>query len=140
MSTLAPLRPVARDEETLVSEFDAHRRFFALLDYSPAFSALLVGEELRFEYSNHAHDALIGGRPSLGRPLCEAVPEAKAIGLADGIAGVLSSGEPFAVSDLSLELTTGHRRVNVLLQPFLDRCGNVVGVFVQGFEITDRSK
>ena len=105
--------------------------------------AVLRGPDHRFELTNDAYQQLIGGRDLIGLPVREALQEIAGQPFFDLLDGVYTTGEPFIGRgvEIWLEHTPGassERRVlNFIYQPIRDNAGAVVGIFVEGTDVTD---
>jgi PAS domain S-box-containing protein len=65
-----------------------------LFQQTPVPTAVLQGTELVFELANPAYLAVVGGRDIVGRPMLEALPEAKGQGFDDLLRDVIRTGRP----------------------------------------------
>ncbi|WP_242138949.1 PAS domain-containing protein [Sphingomonas sp. TREG-RG-20F-R18-01] len=111
-----------------------------MLQQMPRFAALLSGPEHRFTYVNDAYVEMSGARDYEGRTIRECFPELAAqqfFGLLDT---VYRTGVPFAARAMPIELhqDRGTRFIDLLYQPIRDDAGHVTGIFVGGYDITDR--
>ena len=114
---------------------------------SPSFAVAYRGPEHRYEFVNAAYYGLIGHRPVLGRPLDEAIPEAREQGFTGLLDGVLTTGEPWVGRETPvwLERTPGAPRelryVDMVFQALTEADGargeRVTGVLAHGVDITD---
>ncbi len=66
----------------------------ALFAQTPVPTAVLRGPELLFEMANPAYRQVVGGRELVGKPLLEALPEARGQGFDELLRQVLRSGTP----------------------------------------------
>jgi PAS domain S-box-containing protein len=120
-----------------------HSRVRAIFQQAPGFVAQLTGPDHVFALVNAAYSTLIGKRPVLGRPVRLALPETVPQGFIDLLDKVYRSGEPHAATAAPLWLAAdGNERrlyyVDFVFQPLRDEGGNVSGVFVQGYDVTER--
>jgi CheY-like chemotaxis protein len=121
-------------------------RFAQLFEQAPSFMAVLRGPEHVFELANPAYLELIDGRDVIGKPLSEALPEAVEQGYLKLLDEVYSSGKAFAASGAVFTTKSGvggaisQRFLDFVYQPILDTDGKVNGVFVEGFDATDRMR
>lgn len=121
-------------------------RLRGMFEQAPGFMALMRGPEHVFELTNAAYQELIGHRPVLGKPLREALPEVVGQGFADLLDHVYRSGEPFVGNAVPVALRAQaddplqERFVDFVYQPIRDASGTVVGVFVEGSDVTDRTR
>ena len=109
---------------------------------APSFMCVLRGADFRFELANTAFMALVGQRDLLGRPLREAIPEISGQIYLDLLEKVARTGEAFVGKQMRAEF---ERRpgygpeevfINFVYQPIFDDNGLVVGVFVDGNDVT----
>ena len=134
---------VVERERLLASLEFERRRLGVLLEKSPAFIATLRGKDHVFELANEAYFTLVGGRPLLGKPVLEALPEIAGQGFVELLDGVLSSGEPYASSGMAIKLARRpgeppeERFVDFVYEPLVEADGTRSGVFAQGIDVTD---
>lgn len=119
------------------------QQFARLFEQSPSFMALLSGPEHRFEMANPAYLRLVGERKVIGRTVAEAIPEAAAQGYTAQLDRVFESGEAFNAFGSTIELrqedgSTSKRTIDFVYQPIRDVEGRVTGIFVDGFDVTER--
>jgi len=119
-------------------------QFAALFEQAPAFMAMLRGPDHRFEFANPSYLKLIGHRPVLGRTVAEALPDAVAQGYLELLDGVFASGDAHVANGAkyrmqpSPDAPVSERYVDFVYQPIRDAAGQVTGIFVEGFDVTDR--
>lgn len=124
---------------TLLEEVDHLRGLF---EQAPGFICILKGREHVFEIANAAYRKLVGGRELRGKSVREALPEVEGQGFYELLDRVFETGKPFVGSSMAIALETeAGRRYDATLdfvyQPiFAD--GAVIGIFVQGNDITDQ--
>lgn len=115
-----------------------------LIMQAPGFMAVLTGPELTFRLVNSAYLQLIGHRQVIGRTVVEALPEVRAQGFVELLSEVMASGEPYIGRAMGVWLrrTPGdapeQRFVDFIYQPILNDVGRATGVFVEGYDVTDR--
>src|ERR1700741_1152738 len=120
-------------------------RFAALFEQAPAFMALLLGPEHRFELANPAYLRLVGHRPLVGKTVAAALPEAAAQGYVELLDQVYRSGQAYTASGAAFALqggskdTAGVRTLDFVSQPITDDAGEVSGIFIVGSDVTDRA-
>jgi two-component sensor histidine kinase len=106
--------------------------------------AVLTGPDLVFALANNAYLQLIGQRQVIGRRLMDALPELVQQGFADLLGSVMHDRTPFIGQAMSVRLQRTpdapleERFVDFIYQPILGPDGDVVGVFVEGSDVTDR--
>ncbi len=119
-------------------------QFERLFQQAPSFMALHNGPDHVFIMANPAYLQLVGQRPLLGRPLDEALPEAREQGYLDLLDQVYRNGRPHAGTEVSYRIeapgeTPRWVTVDFVCQPLLDESGQVTGVFVLGSDVTARA-
>ena len=125
-------------------ELESERdRLVEMFMQAPGFVAVLNGPDHVFQMHNLAYGQLIGHRDIIGKPLREALPEIESQGFIRLLDEVRATGEPFEGRESLVHL---QRRpggppesvyLNFIYQPIRDDSGRIVGVFVQGYEVTD---
>ena len=125
---------------------DERERMSQMFAQAPTFMAMLRGPEHRFELTNPGYDKLIGHRDVLGRTVAEALPDAVEQGFLDLLDDVFTSGEAFTAAGMlyAVQAEPGgpvdDRYVDFVYQPIRDATGAVVGIFVEGADVTDRKR
>lgn len=119
------------------------KRLTDMLMNAPGFVAVLNGPDHTIQFCNEACYRLVSHREVLGLPVREALPELNEQGHLDFLNDVFETGEPvygrqraFAVRrtpDEPLEC----RYIDFAYQPIRDDEGRVIGIFVQGHDVTD---
>ncbi|KAB7769384.1 hybrid sensor histidine kinase/response regulator [Xanthomonas maliensis] len=123
---------------------DEHERLIRLFEQAPMFMAFLSGPQHRVEFVNPRYSRLIGHREVIGKPLGEAVPEARAQGLLQPLDEVYRSGRAYTANALAYRMQVTpdgpieQRLLDLVYQPIAGADGTISGVFVQGLDITDR--
>jgi len=119
--------------------------FVQLFDQAPMFLALLRGSEHVIELANAGYLALIGHRPVVGRKVADALPEAVAQGYLALLDEVYRTGKSYSASgsryvvQASPEGPAEERFVDFVYQPMTDPEGSVIGILVQGVDVTARA-
>ena len=119
-------------------------RLRGLFEQAPGFMAVLRGPEHVFELANSAFLRLVGRRNLLGKTVAETLPELAAQGFFDLLDQVYRSGRPFFGHDALLvlqpapEVAPSERFIDFIYQPVLDGDGAVSGIFIEGYDVTDR--
>ena len=130
-----------RAERRVAGERERLRQMF---EQAPGFMALLSGPQHVFDLVNPAYLQLVGHREVLGKPVREALPEVAGQGFFDLLDQVFEKGEVFSGVSLRalLQHTAGGafepRFLDLVYQPLRNEFGTVVGIFVQGTDVTDR--
>ena len=141
----ADLLQRAREAETtsrgLQREADSLKDMFR---QAPGFMALLSGPDHVFTLANTAYQQLVGHRDVVGKAVREAIPEVAGQGFTELLDSVYASGEPFVGRGVPIQLaqTPGGapepRFLDFVYQPIRDGAGAVIGIFVEGYDVTER--
>jgi PAS domain S-box-containing protein len=119
-------------------------RLQLMFEQAPGFMALLSGPEHRFELANPAFQRLIGHRDVLGKSVADALPDAAAQGYLEHLDRAFQSGEAlnFASAPYAMQAREGgpvdQRLVDFVYQPLRGADGAVTGLFVEGYDVTER--
>ena len=118
---------------------DANRQK-VLLQQMPGFVAVLTGSDHVFDYVNDAFIAIAGQREFAGRSVRMVFPELQGQGFYELLDQVFATGEPFTARTLPISLAgeAQPRFIDLLYQPVRGDDGQVTGIFVGGYDITDR--
>ena len=114
-----------------------------LIMRAPSFMCVLRGPSYRYEIANTAYTTLVGKKDLVGRTVREALPELEGQVYLDLLDKVYRSGEPFVGKQMRAEFerTPGQGLeevfVNFVYQPIFGDDGRVVGIFVDGSDVTD---
>jgi signal transduction histidine kinase/DNA-binding NarL/FixJ family response regulator len=145
VGSMLELSRVRRAAVTAVRE--SEKRIRAMFQQAPSFISILRGPEHVFEFANDAYMRLIGERRDIiGKPIREALPEITGQGYFELLDEVFLSGKPFTGLENSVQLQRSPHGplLNIVLdfiyQPITDSSGQVTGIFVEGFEVTERVK
>jgi PAS domain S-box-containing protein len=120
------------------------QRFARLFDQAPTFMAMLRGEDHVIELANPRYLELVGHRDVLGRTVAEALPDAVAQGYLALLDTVFKNNEAYSAigSKYSMQKRPGgpsdERYVDFVFQPIVGGDGLVIGIFVQGVDVTER--
>ncbi len=115
-----------------------------MFEQAPTFMAMLRGPEHRFEHVNPAYVRLIGGRSVVGLTVAEALPDAVDQGFLFILDRVYRTGEAYTARNarFMMQATPGadpdEHFLDFVYQPITGPEGKVVGVFVQGTDVTER--
>ena len=110
---------------------------------APSFMCVLRGADCRFELANLAFTNLVGQRDLLGRPFRQAIPEATEQLYFELLTKVFRTGEAFVGKQMRVEFVRRAGRpadelfINFVFQPIFGEDGRVVGIFVDGNDVTD---
>jgi PAS domain S-box-containing protein len=127
-----------RAEQGHAAEADRLRQLF---EQAPGFMALLRGSTHIFDLANAAFLRLVG-RPVLGKPILEAMPEIGGQDLFERLDQVYASGDALTASRAPLTIASGangeleRRFVDIVFQPVHDATGAVSGIFIEGSDVT----
>ena len=113
-----------------------HEQWFSQM---PGFVAILGGPAHVYEYVNQAYVAIAGARDFLGRTVREVFPELAGQGVYELMDQVYSTGEPYIARGRALRLAgeSQDRFVDLLYEPIRDEHGQVTGIFVGGYDVTE---
>ncbi|GLC26911.1 hypothetical protein rosag_34240 [Roseisolibacter agri] len=133
------------ERERLLQQLGIERaRLEEVFRRAPSFAVVYRGPAHVYEFVNEAYYALVGRRALLGRPLDEAIPEAREQGFAALLDRVKETGEPWEgrESPVWLERTPGAPRelryVDMVFQPLAEADGARTGVLAHGVDITEQ--
>jgi signal transduction histidine kinase/CheY-like chemotaxis protein len=127
-----------RDEE--------NKRLVTLFEQAPGIIAVLRGPEHRFEITNKSYMQMIGRSDLVGKTVREALPYVEGQGFFELLDEVYQSGTPFVGHSLPLDVARGpgapleRRYLDFIYQPIRDAAGEVVGIFVEGSDVTVRKQ
>ncbi|WP_019999018.1 HWE histidine kinase domain-containing protein [Aureimonas ureilytica] len=151
MALLAFKRTVRERDDIVVdldaahrSASDSHLRLDTMFQQAPSFMAMVRGPNHRFESVNPAYRRLIGDREVLGLTVAEGLPDAAAQGFLDLLDTVYRTGEPYATRGARYAVQADpdrpatDRYLDFVYQPVQDADGAVVGIFVEGSDVTER--
>ena len=119
------------------------RQLFDMFMQAPGFFAVLNGPKHVFQLVNGAYSQLIGHRPVTGKSVRDALPELTGQGYFDFLDDVYATGEPFHGRQSPVQLQHSPqgpletRYLDFMYQPIRDQAGEIVGIFVQGHDVTD---
>ena len=112
----------------------------AIFQQMPGFVAVLTGSDHVFEYVNDAYVAISGPRAFIGRTVREVFPELAGQGFYELLDRVYATGKPFRAQAMAIRLSTENddRYIDLLYEPLRYDEGEVTGIFVGGYDVTDR--
>tara|TARA_R110000744_G_scaffold208504_4_gene327328 strand:+ start:58606 stop:60603 length:1998 start_codon:yes stop_codon:yes gene_type:complete len=117
----------------------AEARWRALFDQAPSFMCVLHGADHRFEYANRNYCEMLGQADILGKKVTDVVPEVGAQGFVELLDKVYQSGNSH--QGIAAPLSFGTREpifVDFIYQPILETNGQVSGILVEGYNVTER--
>jgi PAS domain S-box-containing protein len=124
-----------------ISEIEQLRQLF---EKAPGFMAATHGPTHVYQMANASYMELVGPRELIGRSVAEAFPDLADTGFVALLDKVYASGEAHSGRSAPLWLQRKPdgplelRHLDYVFQPITDREGNVSGLFVEGYDITDR--
>ena len=136
-----PIRLAVKAGFEPISEIEQLRQLF---EKAPGFMAATHGPAHVFRMANASYMALVGHRELIGKPVAEAFPELVGTGFVDRLDKVYASGKAFSGRSTPLQLRRRPagpletRHLDFVFQPITDAAGNVTGLFVEGYDITER--
>ena len=117
-------------------------RLRSLFEQAPGFMCVLRGPDHVFELTNGAYLKLVGQRDLIGRQVREAFPEVEGQDFFEMLDRVFATGEPVEGRSRPIELQRNGRQelryLDFIYQPITDEQGAVTGIFVEGYDVTDR--
>lgn len=120
-----------------------NERLKAFFKQAPGYIAVLQGPTHIFELVNDAYYEVVGSRELIGKPVREALPELEGQSYFELLDNVFATGEPFVGRGVSAIIRRGdtekleQRYLDFVQQPIFDNAGNVIGIFVEGSDVTD---
>jgi signal transduction histidine kinase len=150
VETSSTMRALNGDRERkarlLDDQENALKTMTALFDQAPGLMAILKGPTHRFEMANRAYYDFVGPRDIIGKPVFEALPEAKGQGFEELLDRVIQTGQPYVgrAAPIQLQRRPGEPPVELYLdfvyQPIHGPDDTTLGIFVQGHGVTDRER
>ena len=111
-----------------------------LLQQMPGFVCVLSGPTHIYEYINDAYVEISGSRDFLGRTVRDVFPELEGQDRVELLDQVYATSVPFLARDLPIRLAGDDRFIDMLIEPILDDAGGVTGLFVGGYDVTERNR
>jgi PAS domain S-box-containing protein len=117
-----------------------------LFEQAPGFTAVVRGPEHIYEIVNEAYYQLVGHRELIGYPIREALPELAGQGYYELLDQVYTTGEVFVGHEMKVAIQREgggpitEIDIDLLFQPVIDHNGSVSGIFIQGYDITERKR
>jgi len=127
----------------LQSEGEQLRRLFA---QAPGFVCFLRGPDHVYELVNDAYRQVTGHRQLLGKTVREGLPEIEGQALIGRLDEVYRTGQPYVGKRVSLFLRRQPDKepqeviLDFVLQPIVENDGRVIGIFVQGQDVTEQQR
>ena len=125
---------------------EENERLVTLFEQAPGIIAVLRGPQHVFEIANKSYIQLIGRGNLVGKTAREALPEVEGQGFFELLDQVYGSGKPFVGHALPLKVAREPgaplelRYIDFIYQPIRDPSGAVVGIFVEGSDVTPRKQ
>jgi PAS domain S-box-containing protein len=110
-----------------------------LLQQMPGFVGVTIGPEHVYEYVNDAYIKIAGRSDFIGRTIREVFPELAGQGFYELLDRVYATGEAVVTRNMELRLQGSDRvqYIDFVYQPIRDEAGQVSGIFVGGYEVTE---
>lgn len=118
-------------------------RLVEMFMQAPGFVAVLSGPNHQYQLFNEAYRRIAAYRDLQGKTVEEALPEVRDQGFIDMLDGVYQTGEPFQGRNVLVQIARPdggppiESYLDFIYQPIRDDAGKVVGIFVQGFDVSD---
>jgi signal transduction histidine kinase/PAS domain-containing protein len=114
----------------------------AIFQQMPGFVGVLGGPDHVFEYVNDAYVAIAGPRAFVGRSVREVFPELEGQGFYELLDRVYATGKPFRAQAMPVRLVAENedRYIDLLYEPVRNEGGEVTGILVGGYDVTDRMR
>ncbi|HEV2557309.1 MAG TPA: type II toxin-antitoxin system ParD family antitoxin [Microvirga sp.] len=145
LGVFCPCREITKAVSVSASLTAANKHLGRLFQQAPGFMCVLQGPEHVFEIINDSYLQLVGHRRDIvGKPVREALPEVEGQGFFELLDGVLATGEPFRgqAMPVALQRQPGspveQRFVDLIYQPIGNDNGTTTGIFVEGYDVTER--
>ena len=133
-------RMVQEDNRRLEIE---RSRLVEMFMQAPGFVAVLSGPNHQFQLFNEAYRRITAYRDLQGKTVEEALPEVREQGFITMLDSVYQTGEPFQGRNILVQIARPEggppyeSYLDFIYQPIRDDAGDVVGIFVQGFDVSD---
>jgi PAS domain S-box-containing protein len=113
-----------------------------LLHQTPGFVGILSGPDHVFEYVNEAYIKISQRTDFVGRRFSDVFPDLADQAYSSLLDQVYSTGEGVVVRGMELRLRDGGevRFIDFACEPTRDEMGDVTGVFVGGYEVTEAAR
>ena len=110
-----------------------------MLGQMPGFAGVLSGPEHVYEYVNDAYIKLSERGDFLGRTVRKVFPDLAGQGFYELLDQVYSSGQRVVTRGMELRLHNSDeiQFIDIVYEPIRDEKGNVAGIFVGGYEVTE---
>lgn len=114
-----------------------------MFEQAPGIMVMLRGPDHVFELANDAYRQLVGHRNLIGKSVREALPDLEGQGFFELLDDVRRTGEPFVGrgAPVRIQREPGgplvERFVDFIYQPIKNADGQVTGIFVEGYDVTE---
>ncbi|WP_170285141.1 PAS domain-containing sensor histidine kinase [Microvirga aerophila] len=114
-----------------------------MFQQAPGIMVMLRGRDHVFELINDAYLQLVGHRDLVGKTVREALPELEGQGLFELLENVHETGDSFVGRGVPVRVQREpcgpleERFVDFIYQPIKNADGQVTGIFVEGYDVTD---
>ncbi len=131
---------VTQEHQALAAARAERDRQLMLLQQMPGFVAVLAGPDHIFEYVNDAYVDMVGPRNFIGRRVRGVLPELEGQGFFEMLDSVFATGAPISLKATPIRFAgeARDRFVDFVYQPIRNAAGEVTGIFVGGYDITER--
>lgn len=132
-----------RNFENIVRE---HNNLHDMFEQAPGFIAIGAGPDHRFTFANAAYRRLVGQTDIIGRTVAEILPELVEQGVIEVLDEAYRSGEPFVGKALPMKIQRSGDAgweevfVDIVYQPIKDSDGRIIGIFAEGYEVSEEKK
>ncbi|WP_366773523.1 ATP-binding protein [uncultured Oxalicibacterium sp.] len=128
----------------LATRANRYEELLQLFVQAPGFVCFFRGPEHVYELANEAHAQLAQHKDIMGKSVREAFPELAEQGYFKILDDVYNSGQAFVGHALPLaikpapDIPAEQRFIDLVYQPIYSQDGEVIGIFSQGHDVTDR--
>lgn len=133
------------DDEKSLTHGDERDRLAQMFEQAPSLMALLREPNHRIVLANRAFQRLFGERETIGRTVDEILPADVSAAALRKLDEAYRSGDPVRLEAVCLPLGAGKpgeppkRILDLILQPIRDPDDAVIGIFVEGTDVTDQT-
>lgn len=133
-------REVQADNRRLEIE---RNRLVEMFMQAPGFVAILSGPEHVFQMHNDAYARIVGRDDIQGKTIRQALPDLEGQGFFELLDSVFATGEPYEGKGVPITLRPQgsdrdtSRNIDFIYQPVRNTEARVIGIFVQGHDVTD---
>jgi PAS domain S-box-containing protein len=122
-------------DRRIAAEQEQQRRLFSQM---PGFVGVLSGPEHVYEYVNEAYINISARNDFLGRTVRDVFPDLAGQGFFELLDRVYSTGETVVTRNMEMRLHGGEEQyIDFVYEPVRDDSGQVTGIFVGGYEVTE---